>query len=76
MTDVAVILIFILAVVGGLAVLFSALLGIVALIGAWRRDGDTERERVRQAHRDEHLAAQNGRPHTNAVEQRATRRGT
>lgn len=67
-------LVYLLATVGALALLGSGALSVLALIGMWRqRRRDPEAE-LRLRRHAERKAAENGRPHSEGVVQRATRR--
>lgn len=70
-------LVYLLSVVGAIALLFGGIISALAFLVGWlerhrprRRDEEQERRLAVYA---EHVAAQNGRPHTDAIVQRATR---
>lgn len=65
-------LILLLAAVGAGALLFSAAVAVFAWLA--RKSTATVEAEERLARYAEHMAAQNGRPHTDAVLSRATRR--
>jgi len=57
--------------------LCSVTVALIALLGWWlqhRDDRQERRDHERRTRNAEHLAAQNGRPHTHAVIERAVRR--
>ena len=70
-------LLYLLAAIGAAAVMGSAAVVVVVMYVGWRDRHERARwarERRRMAAYHERLAAQNGRPHSDAVLYRATRR--
>lgn len=53
---------------------FSLALVLLSIVGEWRQQRRELRDHERRARHAERMAAQNGRPHSDAVLSRATRR--
>ncbi len=72
-------LIYLLAAIGAAALVCSGAVAAVSLYVGWRDRHERahwRRERRRMAAYHERMAAQNGRPHSDGVVSRATRRGS